>query len=44
MIINMWMIGLALSVFRAENIARDDLRNKIPSLPRYHIKIELQKY
>ncbi len=44
MIINMWMIGLVLSVFRAENIARDDLRNKVPSLPRYHIKIELQKY
>lgn len=42
-IINMWMIGLTLSVFRTETIARDDLRSKIPLLPRYRIKILIEK-
>lgn len=43
-IINMGLIGLALSVFRGESIARDDRRAQPLPLPRYHIKISIQKY
>ena len=42
-IINMWLIGLALSVFRGESIARDALSSETPSFPRYRIKVTLQK-
>ena len=42
-IINMWLIGLALSVFRGESIARDPLSGETPLFPRYRIKITLQK-
>ncbi|WP_297232971.1 hypothetical protein [uncultured Flavonifractor sp.] len=43
-VINMGLIGLALSVFRGESIARDNICADTPPLPRYHIKISLQKY
>lgn len=43
-IINMGLIGLALSVFRGERIARDDRCAGPLSPPRYHIKILIQKY
>lgn len=42
-VINMWLIGLALSVFRGESIARDSLNSEMPPLPRYRIKIVVQK-
>ena len=42
-IINMWLIGLALSVFRGESIARDSLSSETMSFPRYRIKIVVQK-
>lgn len=43
-VINMGLIGLALAVFRGESIARDDrCEEKLP-LPRYHIKVLIQKY
>ena len=43
-VINMGLIGLALSVFRGESIARDNICADTPPLPRYHIKISLQRY
>ena len=43
-IINMGLIGLALSVFRGESIARDDRRGEPLPQPRYRIKISIQKY
>ena len=42
-IINMWLIGLALSVFRGESIARDSLSSDTLPFPRYRIKIVVQK-
>ncbi len=42
-VINMWLVGLALSVFREENIARDHLRDEKSPLPRCRIKILIQK-
>lgn len=41
-VINMWLVGLALSVFRGERIARDPACDETP-LPRYRIKIQIQK-
>lgn len=43
-VINMGLIGLALSVFRGESIARDNRCENAPPLPRYHIRISLQRY
>lgn len=42
-IINMWLIGLALSVFRGESIARDSLSSDTLPFPRYRIKVVLEK-
>lgn len=43
-IINMGLIGLALAVFRGERITRDDRGEEKLPLPRYHIKVLIQKY
>lgn len=42
-VINMWLVGLALSVFRGESIARDHACDEKSLLPRYRIKILVQK-
>ena len=42
-VINMWHVGLALSVFRGERIARDPGRDEKSLLPRYRVKIVVQK-
>lgn len=42
-VINMWLVGLALSVFRGESIARDYSCDEKSLLPRYRIKILIRK-
>lgn len=42
-LINMFLIGLALSVFRGEHIFRDSVCPAQPQFPRYRIKIIFQK-
>lgn len=42
-IFNMWLVGLALSVFRGESIARDHACDEKSLLPRCRIKILVQK-
>ena len=42
-VIDMWLIGLALSVFRGEHIARDQMCDGKSSLPHYRIEIHIQK-
>lgn len=42
-VINMWLIGLALSVFRGARIAQDRACDGKSLLPRYRIKVQIQK-
>lgn len=42
-VINMWLVGLALSVFRGESIARDHVCDEKSLLPHYCIKILVHK-
>lgn len=39
----MGLIGLALSVFRSENIAQNPIYNELPRVPRFRVKIVLEK-
>ena len=42
-VVNMGLIGLALSVFRGENIAQNPIYNELPHLLRYRVRIILGK-
>lgn len=42
-VVNMGLIGLALSVFRGENIAQNPIYNELPHLLRYRVRIILEK-
>lgn len=42
-VVNMGLIGLALSVFRGENIAQNPIYNELPHFPRYRVRIILEK-
>lgn len=42
-VINMGLIGLALSVFRGENIAQNSIYNELPHFPHYRVRIILEK-
>lgn len=42
-VVNMGLIGLALSVFRGENIAQNPMYNELPHLLRYRVRIILEK-
>lgn len=42
-VINMWLIGLSLSVFRGERIFRDAVYTSQPPFPQYRVKILFQK-
>lgn len=42
-VVDMWLIGLALSVFRGKAIARDQACDGKPLLPRYRITIQIRR-
>ena len=42
-VVDMWLIGLALSVFRGKTIARDQACDGKPLLPRYRITIQIRR-
>lgn len=42
-VVNMGLIGLALSVFRGESIAQNPIYDELPHLPRYRVRIILEK-